>query len=83
MTMLTRDSRITIKERLTRDPEFADAMLDQLAEAHTQNARLTAASTAMYSALMQWQWAEANDDEEELQNARIARDAALVKVRGD
>lgn len=50
---------------------------------HEATCRLIAASTDMIDALMQWQWAEANGDEEELNNARISRDAAIAKARGE
>ena len=46
------------------------------------NARLIAAAPDMMDALRQWQSAELTNDEQELRNARNARDAIIAKAEG-
>lgn len=41
------------------------------------------ASADMLDALMQWRWAEGAGDEEELKNARMSRDLAIAKAKGE
>jgi hypothetical protein len=44
---------------------------------------LISGTPELLDALMQWQWAEVNDDIEELQNARNSRDVAIAKAKGE
>lgn len=47
------------------------------------DAHLIAAAPEMADALRQWQHAEETGDDAEVANARVARDAALSKARGE
>jgi hypothetical protein len=65
--------------RVIFTPEAAQKFFDDVWQITTGN---DSCHTEALDALRQWAVAEATGDQEKLQNARVARDKALEKVKG-
>jgi len=77
-TIATKDAEIaSLREELARVIEPARSIAAHAADAMTAKDMVI---SALLDTLRQWQYAENNDDRDELANARMNRDEALAQV---